>query len=95
MGNSLTTPSDQPVVLHRYLVGCRDDLITVIIQTRGPTANSQNPFGSTYCHGYQNLIFEVSAMGQLWKSRGERSGSSYNTRFYGIFIDHYPIDHEK
>ncbi|XP_065889838.1 phagosome assembly factor 1-like isoform X2 [Dysidea avara] len=42
VGNSLTSPSDQPVILHR-----------------GPTDNSQNPFGSTSCYGYQNLIFEI------------------------------------
>lgn len=30
-----------------------------VVLNRSSSTNSSNPFGSTYCYGYQNVIFEV------------------------------------
>ena len=30
-----------------------------VVLNRSSSTNSSNPFGSTYCYGYRNLIFEV------------------------------------
>lgn len=30
-----------------------------VVLNRSSSTNSSNPFGSTYCYGHQNVIFEV------------------------------------
>ena len=33
--------------------------------SRASSTNTTNPFGSTFCYGYQDIIFEVMANGHL------------------------------
>lgn len=30
-----------------------------VVLNRGSSENSTNPFGSTFCYGYQDMVFEV------------------------------------
>lgn len=32
-----------------------------VVLHRAGSTNTSNPFGSTFCYGYQDIIFEVSA----------------------------------
>lgn len=34
-----------------------------VVLHRAGTTNTANPFGSTFCYGYQDIIFEVSSFG--------------------------------
>ena len=41
---------------------------------RASSTNNANPFGSTFCYGYQDIIFEVMPNGQLAGVTLYRSG---------------------
>ena len=36
-----------------------------VVLNRASSTNTTNPFGSTFCYGYQDIIFEVMPNGQL------------------------------
>lgn len=38
-----------------------------VVLNRASSTNTTNPFGSTFCYGYQDLIFEVMHIGNYIK----------------------------
>lgn len=37
-----------------------------VVLHRAGSTNTSNPFGSTFCYGYQDIIFEVSVVAREW-----------------------------
>lgn len=38
-----------------------------VVLNRASSTNTTNPFGSTFCYGYQDIIFEVGSIQNGWQ----------------------------
>lgn len=53
-----------------------------VVLNRASSTNTTNPFGSTFCYGYQDIIFEVSNF-ILYRRRKDRIESADRSPFSG------------
>lgn len=68
--NRLTDEDSTPVTVSAY---SKWDSVSTrlspserpVVLHRAGTTNTANPFGSTFCYGYQDIIFEVGSRSRL------------------------------
>ena len=48
-----------------FIMLCLFFTLSMFTPSRSSSTNTTNPFGSTFCYGYQDIIFEVMPNGQL------------------------------